>query len=62
MTRHHKCPSTHRSLRLIVPKYCFQSTFRSTVPRMNRQRSLTEAVRTSMSVGSTARLPPVLAS
>jgi hypothetical protein len=43
---------------LCSPKYYLQPTFRSPVPRMTRQRPLTEAVR--MSVGSTSRLPKTL--
>jgi hypothetical protein len=43
---------------LCNPKYCIQPKFHNPVPRMKRQRSLTEAVR--MSVGSTTRYPKKL--
>jgi hypothetical protein len=43
---------------LCNPKYCIQPRFCNPVPRMKRQRSLTESVR--MSVGSTARYPNTL--
>jgi hypothetical protein len=43
---------------LCNPKYYIQLSFCSPVPRMRRQRSLTEAVR--MSVGSTSRMSLML--
>jgi hypothetical protein len=43
---------------LCHPKFCIQPRFRSPVPRMKRQRSLTVAV--YMSVSSTTRIPKTL--